>query len=464
MPPRLCLFTGSFNPPGRHHAETIARLRPLFDEVRVLPSGFRPDKPSNNAIPPTLRAALVDLAFGDLPGVVVDHSDLQNNFFSFADELNERFSASYDVWHAVSAEQVRGGGRGEAAIQRQWVRGREAWQRLQFVIFHTPDRPLDPADLPPRRQLVETNYLGSSLEIRRRLFEGHACEGDLDPRVKTFIDRYGLYRLSAVQHEGRINTERARLLIVADPRTEKARQFQQELSALGVDHNPDLILVIGGDGTMLSAIHQHWRLRRPFVGLNAGHLGFLMNEGGDLLGAARRLCHDLVVRRLPMLDVRFQRENDEPVEGLSFNDAWIERSSGQTAWLEVHENGELKLPKVVCDGVLVSTAAGSTAYAMSMGASPLLADTPAWMIVGSNVMRPRGWKSALLPMDAAIRVAGLDTGKRPLNGFMFGRLTPGVVAMSAQISRVATVELAFSPVHDMARKISDLQFGTMPEV
>src|SRR5581483_1121947 len=84
---------------------------------------------------------------------------------------------------------------------------------------------------------------------------------------------------------------------------------------------------------------------------------------------------------------------------LTFNDAWLERSTGQSAWLQVSISDKLRLPKLVCDGLLVSTPAGSTAYARSMGATPLLADTPAWLVVGSNVAQPPHWKSALLSED-----------------------------------------------------------------
>lgn len=459
MPRRICLFTGSFNPPGRHHAEIATVLAGQFDEVRVVPCGFRPDKPSNNAVDPALRAALIDLAFQNVP-VVVDHFDLENACFTLTDGLEQKFAAGGDqVWHAISAEFVRGGARGEAIIQREWAHGPQIWNDLNFAVYRSGDMPLDPADLPPKARVIAVPSRGSSREIRRRLYEGQNCRELLPPRVQEYIDRYGLFRLGAAQHAGSIGTARSRLLVVIDERNAKARELQQRLGGVRAEDDPDLVLAIGGDGTMLAAIHQHWRLRRPMVGLNAGHLGFLMNDADSLLDATCRLCSELVVRRLPMLHIEFLRPDEPPVKVLSFNDAWIERSSGQTAWLRVSIDDQVKLEKMVCDGALVSTAAGSTAYAMSMGASPLLADTAAWLLVGSNVMRPIGWKSAILPLDAAVRIDGLNTEKRPLNGYAFGQLVPNVTGMTARISRVATLELAFSPAHDMARKISDLQFG-----
>jgi NAD kinase len=460
MPRRLCLFAGSFNPPGRHHTQIAAELTRHFDEVRILPCGYRPDKPSNNALAPTLRAALIDLAFQQIPRVSVDHFDLENAQFTVSGELEKRFARDdLEVWHAVSSELVRGGAQGESVIQRQWVEGEQVWNRLRFAVYHSPDNTLEATDQPCHAESIPTGVSGSSLEIRRRLYEGLDCSELLPRRVRDYIERYGLFRLSSIQHEGNIATANARFLIIADDRNEEACRIKERLAGISVEHDPDYVLVIGGDGTMLAAIQKYWPLRRPIVGLNAGHVGFLMNEPQSLLTSAHEICNDLVVRRMPMLHVEFTRASLPPVEVLSFNDAWVERSTGQTAWLRVSVNGQVKLEKAVCDGILVSTAAGSTAYAMSMGASPLLADTPAWLLVGSNVMRPVGWKSAILPLEASVLIEGLNTDKRPLNGFAFGQLIPNVTAMSARVSRVATLELAFSPAHDMARKISDLQFG-----
>lgn len=456
---RLCLFSASFNPPGKHHTQIAVELARVFEQVRIIPTGYRPDKSSNNAVAPTLRAALVDLAFERLPGVVVDHFDLEQAWFTRTSELDSLFEPAGEVWHAVSAELCRGGSAGESFIQRKWQHGRELWNKIRWAVYAPADCNVSNSDLPPRHMLVTVPELGSSREIRRKLFDGEPCRELLDPAVWEYIHRYGIYQLSQPQSEALVGTAGKRLMIVADPGNAKALEWQERLASLSTQTNPDFILVLGGDGTMLGAIRQHWQMRRPFIGLNAGHLGFLMNEGSELIGADGSLLQQLTVRRLPMLRVDLRQRDGTIVEDLSFNDAWIERSTGQTAWLKVSMNGDVKLEKVVCDGLLVSTAAGSTAYAMSMGASPLLADTPAWLLVGSNVMRPLGWKSAVLPLDASIHIEGLSTEKRTLNGYVGGRLVPDVVEMTSHISRVATVELAFSPRHDMARKISDLQFG-----
>ena len=136
----------------------------------------------------------------------------------------------------------------------------------------------------------------------------------------------------------------------------------------------------------------------------------------------------------------------------------MERATGQTAWLQVKVGQQVRLPKLVCDGLLLSTPAGSTAYARSMGATPLLAETPAWLLVGSNVMQPANWHSALLSLDTEVQMVGLNVEKRPLNGFVDGVPQGEVREMHVRVSRAASVELAFLPSHDMAEKIAAVQF------
>jgi len=110
------------------------------------------------------------------------------------------------------------------------------------------------------------------------------------------------------------------------------------------------------------------------------------------------------------------------------------------------------------DGILVATAAGSTAYARAMGATPLLMNTPALLLVGSNVMEPPGWTSALLSLDAEVTLVACDPRKRPLNGFADGLPLGRVAEMRVRVSRIAAVELVFTEGHDIVEKIAQLQF------
>jgi NAD+ kinase len=208
--------------------------------------------------------------------------------------------------------------------------------------------------------------------------------------------------------------------------------------------------VLGGDGTMLHAIREHWRLRLPFLGLNAGHLGHLMNEilSADLAGS------EFVLHRMPMLRVDIVAEDDTTTRGLAFNDAWVERDSGQGAWLQVEVNDEMRLKKVVCDGLLVATPSGSSAYARAMGSTPVPLSSPVVTLAGSNVFHPRFWKPIALPADTVIRMTSTgDPAKRPVRGYIDGLPLGRVKSMEVRVSPVAAVELAFTPAFDLSARL-----------
>ena len=169
---------------------------------------------------------------------------------------------------------------------------------------------------------------------------------------------------------------------------------------------------------------------------------------------------DVIFRQLPLLYVEIEKTNGQKTTAYAFNDAWVERSTSQSAWLKVSVNGIPRIPKLVSDGALVSTAAGSTAYARSMGASPLLADTPAWLLVGSNVMEPAHWKSALLSTDSSVEITNIaDDHSRPVIAYIDGIPLGEVRSLKARLSHAATAELVFLANHDMAEKIAAIQFG-----
>lgn len=221
-----------------------------------------------------------------------------------------------------------------------------------------------------------------------------------------------------------------------------------------VSDSPDAIVVIGGDGTMLRAIRAHWRDGLPFFGLNTGHLGFLLNDPTD----EHFWDRDLRKYRLPLMDVETVCPKGERRTEVAFNDAWVERETGQTAWIEVSVNGVVRMPKVVADGMLVGTAAGSTSYARAMGATPLPFNAGLLTLAASNVLLPAFWRPAVLPLDTTIRLRNLDPNKRPLRAFIDGIAQGPVLELTAKASDTAAVELLFAPEYDPVAKLAVTQF------
>jgi NAD+ kinase len=170
-------------------------------------------------------------------------------------------------------------------------------------------------------------------------------------------------------------------------------------------------------------------------------------------------AHDLRLYHLSLLWAEFETVDGERRNGFAFNEVWVERESGQSAWVSLRINGQERIPKLVCDGVLVSTAAGSTAYARAMGAPPVPFATPVLLLAGSNVLTPMFWRPTILPITSEVEVSTLDADKRPLLGYMDGVAQGRIRVMRTRISLTAAVELAFQPEHDPVTKLARLQFS-----
>ena len=459
MPKRIAIFGGSFNPPGNHHAAIAVRLAQVFDEVRVIPCGPRPDKPATDSVQSVYRATLADIVFGGLDKVTVDLTDFEQETFTRNHELQRRFEADGELWHVVGADLLVGGARGESLIQRTWAQGLQLWQQANFAVLKRPGYPLQEDDLPPHAQIIELLVEGSSTEIREHLSHGKDVGGLVPPRAKAYMARYGLYRAPVPGNWASGTLEDARFFLQADEANPKARELSASLRGQHVAAaQADFINVVGGDGAMLRSIREHWRARLPFFGINAGHLGFLLNAP-EQVTAHSFPPRDVIFRQMPMLFLEFEDEDGRRHPAYGFNDAWLERATSQSAWLEITVNNVRRIPKLVCDGALVATAAGSTAYARSMGAPPLLADTPAWLLVGSNVLQPAHWHSALLSPDTTVEIRNIDPQHRPVQAYVDGLSMGRVVALHARLSRAAAAELVFCASHDMAEKIAAIQFG-----
>ncbi len=459
MPRQIAIFGGSFNPPGLHHRLIAEQLEREFDEVVVVPCGPRPDKPTTNDVDPVHRAALTDISFRDLAKTRVELFDLEQATFSRTDELDARFFGHGELWHVVGTDFTTGGARGESVIQTKWEGGAEMWNSLNFLVVARRGIPAHLDDLPPRSRVIQLDSPqdDASSAIREKIFKREPYAQLMLPEVARYIERYGLYRGRIPSRTTLLDLSEPRVLIYADEANERAREWTEKLRPWENAEQPNCIVAVGGDGTMLQAIRQHWRRRIPFLGLNAGHLGFLLNKPETLFNRTFS-PGELVARQMPMLYVEMEKECGSTESALAFNDAWVERATSQSAWLEISVNDRVRIQKLVGDGVLVSTAAGSTAYARSMGCQPLLADTPGWLIVGSNVLNPPAWKSALLSTETNVRVRNLAEDKRPVDAFVDGRAHGRVRTMCARLSRIAAPELAFCAEHDTAEKIALIQF------
>ena len=220
----------------------------------------------------------------------------------------------------------------------------------------------------------------------------------------------------------------------------------------------DVIVTLGGDGFLLHTMHKHVGLDRPIFGMNRGTVGFLMNAyHPDDLGV--RLAAAAPIRIHP-LELIATTADGVTSRAIAFNEVAVTRHSGQSVHLRVSIDGVERIATFVGDGMIVATAAGSTAYNLSAHGpiiplgSNLLAVTPV------SPFRPRRWKGALVPHTAHIAFDNLDPQKRPLATTADFHELFNVVSLAVQEDKSTAVELLFDPDHLLEERIIAEQFRT----
>ena len=196
MARKVVIFGGSFNPPCSHHQAITRILLGRFDEVIIVPCGARKDKSSVNIVEPRHRAAMALLAFGNLPNVLVDLFDLQNNSFTPTLFLQERYQKLFpgtEIWHAVGGDIISGGKEGKSEIHRVWHEGEKIWKSLQYAVIKRPDCIFIEEDMPPYAEFID-GMAGSSTIVREYIHSGLSTDGLVDPKVKVYIEQEKLYK------------------------------------------------------------------------------------------------------------------------------------------------------------------------------------------------------------------------------------------------------------------------------
>lgn len=252
-----------------------------------------------------------------------------------------------------------------------------------------------------------------------------------------------------------------KLALVASP-TEQARHAADSLHALR-DWVPlreaETVVVLGGDGFMLQTLHLMLEARRivPAFGMNLGTVGFLMNEWRprDLdqrIGAARRF--DVAPLTMEATTVAGAR-----VTLPAINEVSLLRETRQTARIEVTLGDRVVLPELVCDGVLVATPAGSTAYNLSAQGPILPLGSKMLALTPISPFRPRRWRGAILPESANISFRVLDPVKRPVSAVADQREVRDVSTVSVSIDPNQALTLLFDPEHALDDRIAMEQFN-----
>ncbi|OUJ00216.1 NAD kinase [Acetobacter cibinongensis] len=252
-----------------------------------------------------------------------------------------------------------------------------------------------------------------------------------------------------------------RIAFMAAP-TEGARHEYDRLAGRYGNVPPgdaEVIVCLGGDGFMLETLRVvlEMELDTPVYGMNCGSVGFLMNPMAE--DALPEKLATTQAAELYPLRMRAQTKSGEVFHALALNDVFLFRQTRQAAKLRVEVNGMVRMPELICDGALVSTPAGSTAYNLSAHGPIVPLSGNLLPLTPICPFRPRRWRGALLPSTAYVRFSILEDEKRPVAAVADSLEIRDVVTVEVQEDRTRHVTVLFDPGQTLSERITAEQFS-----
>ena len=243
--------------------------------------------------------------------------------------------------------------------------------------------------------------------------------------------------------------------------TQVACEARERLSARygsSAEEAADVIVALGGDGFLLETLHRllELGLKTPVYGMNCGSVGFLMNPFAEedlpeRLGRAQAAT-------LHPLRMHAVTRAGAVEEALAFNEVSLLRQIRQTAKIRITVDGRVRLPELTCDGVLVSTPAGSTAYNLSAHGPIVPLSANLLPLTPISPFRPRRWRGALLPSSAEVLFEVLEPDKRPVAAVADFTEVRNVASVAVSEDREVATQVLFNPDRVLSERIIDEQF------
>lgn len=239
--------------------------------------------------------------------------------------------------------------------------------------------------------------------------------------------------------------------------TETAQAAKRDLVARYGQHalaEAEVIVALGGDGLMLTTLHRNAGL--PVYGMNRGTIGFLMNDyDEDALPDRIRAAEETVTNPLAMTA---GAADGHVHRALAINEVSMLRAGPQAAKLRISVNGRVRMEELVCDGALLCTPAGSTAYNYSAHGPILPMGSDVLALTAMAAFRPRRWRGALLPKTALVRFDVLEPAKRPVMADADGRSFRDVISVEIRSEPAIRHRILFDPGHGLEERLTHEQF------
>jgi len=218
----------------------------------------------------------------------------------------------------------------------------------------------------------------------------------------------------------------------------------------------NVVVALGGDGLMLETLHSVMDIDVPVYGMNFGSIGFMMNDYA--LEDLPKRIEQATATEIHPLYMRATTKDGTKHEALALNEVSLLRASYQAAKIEVQVDGKTRLQELVCDGVLVATPPGSTAYNLSAHGPILPIDAPLLALTPISPFRPRRWRGAILSNRAEVTLKVREIDKRPVNAVADSKEILDVSEVRICESRRNAVTLLFDPDHSLDERVLNEQF------
>ena len=218
----------------------------------------------------------------------------------------------------------------------------------------------------------------------------------------------------------------------------------------------DIIIPIGGDGILLKSLHDFNELDKPFFGINYGSVGFLMNSANNIdLNAVIKNSKSTDLKPLKMTAID---EDNKIYDSIAYNEVSLMRQSHQASKFQIKINDTTRMNELICDGVLVSTSAGSTAYNLSAHGSILPLDSKLLALTPISAFRPRRWRGALLSEKNIIKVKVINFKDRKVSVTADNIEFRNIKEVTIKSSQDKNCKILFDNNHSIEDKILNEQF------
>ncbi|MGR6465912.1 NAD kinase [Rhizobium sp. PAMB 3182] len=247
-----------------------------------------------------------------------------------------------------------------------------------------------------------------------------------------------------------------RIIASTAPEAMAAREELIAIYGNASEENADVIVALGGDGFMLQTLHETMNTGKRVYGMNRGSVGFLMNDyrvGNLPERVAAAVENDLRPLKMTTTDA-----DGLVADALAINEVALLRQSYQAAKLRVEIDGQVRLDELICDGVMVATPAGSTAYNYSAHGPILPLEAPLLALTPVSAFRPRLWRGALLPDKVTVDIHILEAEKRPVNAVADHFEVKSVIHVRIAQSDDKTARVLSDPDHSWSERILAEQF------